>query len=288
MVARFVGTFREKLVIFHVLDNYVDFFEPNAIALRKAMAENEVALMKRTDLIFAVSQALSERCLEYNPRTFIAPNGVDYELFQAAMANGKIPPDMRSIPKPIIGYVGAIQSYMDFPLLQQVSENHPEWSLVLVGPEELGSARPKLDRLLTKPNVYYLGCKSFREVPNYIKCCDVCIMPHQVNELTVSADMIKVYEYLACGRPVVSMDIPCVRRFSPLVEIAEDAAEFGRCVEKCLSEGPDMVRRRIAAAREHSWQRRVEGMSQVIRQQLSGGGDTQHCRPPSYLSGTAL
>lgn len=269
MQADVVGTFREKFVIYHVLDNYVELFVPEATTLRAAAAANHKKMLELADVVFAVSQTLCEECLASNLNSFLLPNGVNYESFRAAMSSDIVPDDLRGIPRPIIGYVGAIQSYMDFSLLTQVSAEHPEWSLVLVGPEELGSHRSKLDELLARPNAHYLGLKPVEEVPHYIKSCDVCIMPHRIDDLTVPADMIKVYEYLACGRPVVSMDIPSVRRFKPLVKVAEDTREFVNHVNSSLREGPGWGEVRMAIAQQHTWQRRVEALSAVIRERLS-------------------
>ncbi len=284
MLVHALGTFREKLLIYHVIDNYDGYFPPTAMALRAAIVKNQERMLRRADVVFAVSETLYERCLEYNSNSFLIPNGVNYELFQAAMDNGEVPLDLRLIPRPIIGYAGVIAPLIDFSLLQRVTREYPEWSLVLVGPVELGMHRPKLDALLTRRNVYYLGAKCVEEVPNYIKCFDVGIIPYQVNELTAHSDSLKLYEYLACGRPVVSTDVASVRRFRPLVEIAVDAVEFGRCVKKSLSEAPHWAKVRIAVAREHSWQRRVEVMGEVIRQHLSRTGMIQNLRPTSPVS----
>lgn len=276
MQADVVGRFREKFVIYHVLDNYVELFVPEATTLRAAAAANHKKMLELADVVFAVSQRLFEECLASNPNSFLLPNGVNYESFRAAMSSEIVPDDLRGIPRPIIGYVGAIQSYMDFSLLTQVLAEHPEWSLVLVGPEELGSHRSRLDELLARPNAHYLGLKPVEDVPHYIKSCDVCIMPHRVDDLTVPADMIKVYEYLACGRPVVSMDIPSVRRFRPFVKVADGAREFVSHVESSLSEGTRGREARMAVAQQHTWQQRVEVLSEVIRRRLSSNDEATH------------
>jgi len=268
MFAHAVGTFRERLVIYHVLDDYVEFVDPAAAALRSAVARNDGRLLRQADLVVAVSDRLLEHCLQRNPHSYLVPNGVNYEVFQNVMARGEIPPDVRPIPHPIIGFVGAIQSHIDWSLLWRLSARHPEWSLVFVGSEELGADRPKLEALLAQPNVHYLGRKPVEEVPAYIGCCDVCVMPYHVTKLTAAGDRTKLYEYLACGRPVVSTDVPSVRRFLPLVRIAGDADEFVQCVEQSLAEEPHLREARMAVAREHTWQRRVETLREIIRPRL--------------------
>jgi glycosyltransferase involved in cell wall biosynthesis len=274
MMTPAVGTFGEKLVVAHVLDNYVELIVPEDTSLRAEMARNEETLLGSAQVVFAVSPRLHAKCLQANPNSFLVPNGVDYERFQAALANSSVPPDIARLPRPIIGYVGAIQPLtIDFVLLDTLASDHPEWSLVLVGQEELGRDRFKLQALLQRTNVHYLGRKPVQDVPAYMHACDVCVIVDEVDEaLVTDCDKIKLYEYLACGRPIVSTDIPFIRGFRPLVEIASGPADFARCVERCLREDPHRPQIRQTAARDHSWRRRVETMSEAIGRRLNTGG----------------
>lgn len=265
-----VGAFGEKLVIYHVVDNYVEYLLPEATGLRATMARRDKEMLTRADIVFAVSPTLYARCRRLNPNTVLVPNGVDFERFQRILATAEEPADVRAIPRPIIGYVGVIQSTMNFPLLDWLASERPDWSIVLVGPEELGRQRRLLDNLMRHCNVFYLGPKPLDDVPTYIRYCDVCVMP---DEERADGDVIKLYEYLASGRPVVSWDNPTARRFEPLVRIAEDSADFLRGIAASLTEGPDASRARIAAAREHSWLRRAAVLGRAIGQHLSAEGD---------------
>lgn len=270
MMAQAVGTFGEKLVVYYVLDNYVEFVDPAASALREAVARRDTHLLKRADLVVTVSERLQKRGLSFNPHTYLVPNGVNYEFFEASLLEGQIPPDMRNVKRPIVGYVGAIQPIVDFSLLRRMSEERPSWSLVLVGPMDLGTCeRREFDALVSRPNVHYFGCKPVEDIPAFINSCDVCIMPYHPGRSTVpDSDSIKLYEYFACGRPVVSVDVPSARRFEPLLRIANDAAAFIRCVEESLTEDPDLSERRKFVASEHSWQRRAALLSDLIRSRL--------------------
>jgi glycosyltransferase involved in cell wall biosynthesis len=270
MAANAVGTFQEKLLVYYVLDNYVEFINPKETDLRSLMARNDEHLTRQADIVIAVSKRLQERCLRYNPSSFVVPNGVSYHAFQARLARGETPADMRQLPRPIVGYVGTLQSDIDFSLLQRISLEHPEWSLVFIGPYELGAERSMFDALLARHNVHYLGSKPVEDVPAYIGNCDVCLMPTIVDKSTVpDSDSIKLYEYLACGRPIVSTDTPSVRRFLPLVRIAKDAGGFIQCIEESLAEAPRFSELRKTAASEHSWERRVALLNCLIASQLS-------------------
>ena len=267
MMAHAVGTFRERLVVYYVLDNNVELFAPEAQSGRATIAKNEAKMLAAADLVFCVSERLHKRCVRANPHSFVVPNGVDYDRFQKTVAEGVVPPDMRPIPRPIIGYVGVIQPDLDFPLLERLAAERPEWSLVFVGPEELGGERRRFETLIAHPNVHYLGSKPVKDVPLYINSCDVCMMPDLVTNSTAQdCDSLKLYEYLACGRPVVATDLPSVRRFSSVVRIARNANEFLMHVRTSLEEdsGRAELRKRIAS--QHSWQQRVAAVSEAIQQ----------------------
>ncbi len=282
LLAHNVGTFREKLVVYHVVDNYVEYFPAEDVVRRAAVERGEAAMLQRADVVFAVSEALHRRCLPRNPNSHLIPNGVDYDRFHASLARTWLASDVASVPRPIIGYVGVIQTTMDFPLLRQLADARRDWSFVLVGPAELGSRKAEFDKLLTRPNVYYLGPKPVEDVPYYIKCCDVCVMP---DDERAEGDAIKLYEYLACGRPVVSKESPSVRRFVPLVQEAASALDFEQCIERALAEEPGLAGTRVAVAREHTWQRRVEAIGDAIRRSLTEKASASPSREAMALRG---
>jgi len=132
--------------------------------------------------------------------------------------------------------------------------------------------RPTMDGAAILADVYYLGSKPVQRVPAYVSMCDVGIMPNLPTQSTVpDCDSIKLYEYLACGRPVVSTDTASVRRFPRLVRIARNTADFIAEVEQALVEVPNLSAMRMAAACENSWDRRVAMLGQLIILQLDRG-----------------
>ena len=121
------------------------------------------------------------------------------------------------------------------------------------------------------PNVHFLGRKSYSELPGYCRAFDVALMPFRVNELTLNANPLKVREYLAAGLPVVSSDIPEVRKVG-LCKLATDEADFVRKIDECLAEGAGPSRERAERIRHESWEAKVEEIRQHVGEAMLKAG----------------
>ncbi|MGQ9458287.1 MAG: glycosyltransferase [Anaerolineae bacterium] len=267
-----VGQLGERLVIYHVVDEYSAYEEGYedrvAPGKREAVRRREQALLGQADLVFAVSRPLWEAKRPFNPHTHLVPNGVNYEAFRAAV--GTAPPeDLAAVPAPRVGYVGNLNEKVDLLLLRRLAEARPDRSLVLVGPVSLRFDLHLLDALRL-PNVHFLGQKPVEALPRYVANLDVCLMPYKQNEWTRHISPLKMYEYLACGKPIVSTDIPAAREFAHLLYLAEDEGAFLALVERALGEDdPVLAAARQAEASKHTWQARVEEMSALIEAALA-------------------
>ena len=120
-----------------------------------------------------------------------------------------------------MGYSGALNEKIDFNLLAHVARARPDWVLVLIGQLDLYSQPDKADVLRDLPNVQWTGRLPVTALPPAIASLDVCLLPYERNEWTANIDSLKLYEYLACGRPVVSTDVPTARGYGDLVRIAD-------------------------------------------------------------------
>jgi glycosyltransferase involved in cell wall biosynthesis len=213
------------------------------------------------------SQDLVEKKRALNPHVYYLPHGVDWALFRRALdAEQPAPSDIAQLATPRIGFYGFIsEDWIDFDLLNAMAERHPEWSIVLIG-------RTKLDlaAVLRHSNVHFLGVRPFEQLPAYNRAFDVAIIPFVINELTISSNPLKLFEYMASGLPVVSVNIPEVARYSTVVHVARDHAEFIRMTEQALSETDQAAKyRRSDLVRSETWENRLEALSQII---------TTHCR----------
>ncbi len=220
---------------------------------------NEVALIESVDLVVIHSRKLLEKKGGINPNTMHVPNGVDFAAYQSPAPE---PEDMASIPRPRMGYVGVVKSQLDLGLLLQLSVEKPEWSFVLVGPiGYLGNKANILDLLAERPNVHILGNRQLHELPAYMQAMDVCMMCYDVCDYTNNIYPLKLNEYLATGRPVVSSPIDSVLELDHVVRIAESPQQWVIALEEAMQEDrnrPVDIESRQQQASLHDWDALVQ------------------------------
>jgi glycosyltransferase involved in cell wall biosynthesis len=175
-------------------------------------------------------------------------HGVDYEIFEeAGRSTGEEPSDVRHLPHPRIVYVGNLEAHrVDPKLILDVASKLPDCHFLLVGPSALPQG------WCTLPNVTLLGQRPYEEVPKYMAAADVLIMPWQRNEWIRACNPVKLKEYLAVGRTVVTTPFDELRRYEGLVRIATDAESFAEAIRSAV-ERPDDPARLQNRVREETW-----------------------------------
>ncbi|MDI7276181.1 MAG: glycosyltransferase [Anaerolineae bacterium] len=211
-------------------------------------------LLRRADVALVTSESLLARASRLASRVHLVPNGVDAGLLRrATLPETEIPADLANLPRPIVGFVGALAEWVDLEAIRVLAERRPSWSIVLIGPWERRSGLAMLARY---SNLSLLGYRPKESLPGYLKGFDVCICPFRPGELASAADPLKVYEYLAAGKPVVVSGLPAMRRLAGLLYIAEEPGTYVEQVEKALGEhDEERVRQRLAFAEGRSWDR---------------------------------
>jgi len=259
----------EKLKIYEVYDAYSSNIQSTK-NLNKNVAEYESKVLKKIDMIFAVSDTLFQEKSKFHNEVHFTPHGVEFDLFTQALNNELIiPEDLRSVPKPRIGFTGTISMLLDFKLLNYLAETNPQWSFVLIGHINIGRWQPGSEdsrHLLNLQNVYYLGRKDYKLLPQYLKYLDVTLLPYNTElEFVRNVNSVKTYQYLACGKPVVSTDAPWVKPFSHVIKIARNNQEFAEKINESISEtSPQHIQQRIDIARNSSWEKRAEEVAKLI------------------------
>ncbi len=250
-----------SLLVYDCVDRHSAYGGLMDPALVDAM---ELELAGKADMVFATAEGLAERLRTVNPKTMFLPNGANYELFRQAAEPGEVPTDLKDIPSPIFGFVGALQTCIEYGYVEVAAKARPAWSFVFLGGEKPGA---DLTALRALPNVHFLGIKPHEELPRYLACFDACLNLFTSNALSKDVSPLKFYEYLATGKPIVSTPQPeQVLQFAPLLHIARSAEEFvSACAAALEDRDPERVAARMEEGRKSSWDTRVEEMERALQ-----------------------
>lgn len=223
----------------------------------------ESLIMNRSDLVTVTSRRLYELKKDQAKRVELVLNAGDVELY--AKEVGEVPEKLRSLSRPILGSVGALDEYKyDFDLLTQVAKNHPEWQLVFVGAPVVDSSSKALQALTALENVHVLGAVPREHVPAYVQAFDVCLIPYRNNEYNRASFPLKFWEFMATGKPIVVSGLPELLEYSDLIEYAEDQGGFEQAVEWALGNRRGVER--VELARQHGFEQRVERLVELLEE----------------------
>jgi len=265
-----VGRWEERLAIYHLVDEYTAY--TSNPSLQASLAAEERQLMAKVDMVFVTSQKLLESKRALHSKVFLVPNGVDYETFASARSDGQL----SRLPRPIIGYVGALKVKIDFVLLRRIAEANPDATVLLVGPLDPGVDAAEWDALVSRPNVHFAGTRPVADVPGVVAACDIGLLPYRRMPWTEHINSLKLNEYLAAGLPVVALDLPMVADVRDLLYVAQDQDEFLARVREARASlaAPDdaarAARRRYAAAQ--NWDTRVSEIGTHVLSELARAG----------------
>lgn len=228
----------------------------------------EPELIQKSDICVANSTYLANYCRQYNPRSYYVGQGCDLEIFTNKQ-DTPAPVDVANIPKPVIGYVGALQSIrLDIELLAYIARQKPEWSIVLVGPED---NEFKVSGLHQTSNIHFLGGKDPDTLPAYINAFDVCLNPQLINQVTIGNYPRKIDEYLAMGKPVVATRTEAMSVFEQYTYLGTTKEEYLELIEKALTEDQeDKRQQRINFAATHTWENNVLEIYKAIQHTTEG------------------
>lgn len=266
--AEMIGCFDESLVVYHVSDKY----EANTMdhgtdpALIRQLHERAI---DSADIIFYSSRKLLDEAERGRERSHLLEQAVDFDHWsRVSKGNLEVAPEVARIPRPRLGYFGAIEPWLvDQDLIKRASCERPEWKWIFIGNKSRGLEIESL------PNVHFLPPVAYDNLPNYAAGFDVCVLPWDTNlAFTSYGSAIKVREYLATGKPVVISPLPEYESMSDVLRIARSGDEFIRLIDEALDEqGSELSRARQDAVREGTWGARAEWVSDLIEETLSKG-----------------
>ena len=259
--------------VFGVYDCVDDYTEQAAGARNRALiaaADHRAAMLSR--LVFTTSTPLYERHTQANPNTYLVRNVGEYAHFAPATDRNRAPQELRDLPRPVRGFAGHfLPGKVDFDLLDDLIASLDTGSLVLAGPPaDSGTAR-RLEGAARHQNVVWLGPVRYQELPSVVAAFDVALIPYVANEYTRSCFPLKLFEYLAAGKPVVASGLPELAGMEPDVTVVAGSDAFRAAIDSAAKtgNGTDVTRRQTIAA-ANTWDSRTSRLLSLIARELKG------------------
>jgi glycosyltransferase involved in cell wall biosynthesis len=169
---------------------------------------------------------------------------------------------MTAMPRPIVGFFGLIERWIDLDLVDFLAERRPQWTFVLIGRLAVPA-----ESLKSRANVHFPGKRAFDDLPAYGKQFDAAIIPYHLNQQVMHANPLKLREYLAMGKPTVSVRTPEIEKYADVVEIADSYEEFLTKLDAILAhrDPPTEVQRRMNRVATESWDARLTEVFEIVR-----------------------
>jgi len=260
-----IGKLGESLALYFCNDAFSLLVDSKTLQDRIASLEQE--LMGEVDIVFTVSDKLSEEKSRFHKSVHTIAHGVDYPLFERTAGSGAVRPEDMPSGKPVIGYSGVIRYMLDLDFIRYLAEQKPDWDFVLVGPvsESRSEFYDQIESLKRRSNVHFLGPKRPEELPLYINSFDVCLLPYVKGEVSnYYAAPLKFYEYLASGKCVVST-VGIKGYDSDVVANCTSPQEVVAAVADALSkDSAERAEKRKAIAKRNSWSERVRQIDAIL------------------------
>jgi len=256
------GRLGERAVIYDITDDWTSLTQ--SPRLRRLVARQDAELCRRADAVIVCSQRLLELKRGVARNLHLVPNGVDAEHYRTVLDGSKpLPQEAAGWRRPVLGYTGTVHpDRIDVQLLEAAARQMSEATFALVGPNFLTAG--DVQRLRNCGNVYLTGPVPYDRVPDYMRAFDVCITPHRVTPFTESLNPIKLWEYLAAGRPIVATAVAGFRDYPQFVRLVAGAEEFVRAAREALAEPLPVAELRREEARRHGWESRVQRIERIV------------------------
>lgn len=217
----------------------------------------ENTFIKKVDHVITTSRALFDEKSILNKNCKLVQNGVDFELFSKAISN-----DTSKKNNPVVGYIGVVDFRVDFQLIEYLAREVPDYKFRFVGKIMEEEEVKKLERF---DNIEFLGEVIYEEVIMYLEKMDICIIPFVHNEFTRNIYPIKINEYLAAGKPVVSTDFADLQEFKTTISVSHSNTQFMEFLKnEFLTNNPEKVKQRMGLAKSNSWEYRANSFKELI------------------------
>ena len=276
----YVEALRPDYLVYHPYDLFSD--QPG---WSRSMAECQNTLLARADLVLAPSNMLADELAAMAGRPVkTLLNGADFEAFSGAGRVPDEPADLARIPHPRIGYAGNINRKVDLQLIAELARRNPGWQFVFVGRvANLDTVTERAFRACERlSNVHFLGRKLYSELPAYVLHMDVNVMCYRLGSdvWTRVAYPLKLHEYLASGRPVVSADLKSIHDLRDVLAIASGTHEWEVALRNAIAgHGPGTLASRRIVASRNRWDDRAKQLNDYLMEMISRGSQALGAAP---------
>lgn len=276
--AEYLKSLKRAKVVYDCVDDHAA--QAGVDRNSERVRQEEESIAARADLVTVTSEYLYRKWSARHTNVQLVLNAGDVELFsrpaKASLANER---------RPIIGSVGTLDAYKyDFDLLYEVAKRQQEWQFVLLGApvvdngKVVGEGRT-LNDLQSLPNVEIIGTVSRVDVPGYVQKFDVCMIPYRSNDYNRASFPLKFWEFMATGKPIVVCGLPELKTYNYIINYIPSEPgkvivdEFISSIKAALLEPKDSGQQRKLLAQEHSWEKRVTTLKELLNNILTGDQD---------------
>ncbi len=218
--------------------------------------------IRDADLIVATATKLYEETQKITDKVILCENAGDYDFFSKidTYKSNELISKISAKYDCILGYYGMLAEWFDFDLIKEIARKHNNWAWVLIGP-----TYPNYDlsqnKLENYDNIYILGAKPYTDLPTYIKKINILTIPFKLNDITASTSPVKLFEYMAANKPIITSNMKECRRYKS-VNIYQTTDQFEVIVEKIMNmtsdESKEYVKILEKDAKDNTWEKRAD------------------------------
>lgn len=255
---------------FGFIYEYIDDISPE-LAGTKDIPQNivdkyEFAMTNKEVYVVVTADLLRQDVIEHRgeENLIFSSNGVDYSFFQTIDKDYTFEPEFEkilNIGKPIVCYYGALAKWFDYELIKKIAETD-KYSIILFGIKYDESFD---ENLSNQKNIYFLGARDYKVLKNYASKCDILTIPFKINSITKATSPVKVFEYMALHKPIVTTDMNECRKYNSIL-IGKDHTDFLDKLDKAISlkNNSEYIELLDKEAKENDWYIKAKAITDHI------------------------